>query len=246
MNFKIFFCALALCALTFLASIMACFVGYKLFAPRVYSADLVAIKKGFYKTAESEKKLKNMLAGANAQIETMRRELAEKQNALKKFAEELKAVPTEEARRRINENKILPAMREFNSQRDFMRRFSSEARAKIAKASREENAKLISEIKEEVRKIAASIRAAYIIDSSSNMYASPSRDISAEIIRRLNAEKGGAASGAADSDVNAAKPGESPVNADGAKAPAQSSDLLPDTLRRDADAPDMSEIPSAL
>ena len=246
MNFKVFFGALALCALTFLASVAACFVGYKLFAPRVYSADLVAIKKGFYKTAESEKKLKNMLAGANAQIETMRRELSEKQSAIKKLAEEAKAAPTEEARRRINESKILPAMREFNSQREFMRRFSSEARARIAKASREENAKLTSEIKAEVRKIAASIRAAYIIDSSSNMYAAPARDISAEIIRRLNAGKAGDAAGAEDSGGNAAKPAVGSADSGGAKTPAQASDLLPDSVHNEAGAPDVAELPSAL
>ena len=202
MKIKFVLITFAAMSLTFIASVAACFVGYKLFAPRIYSADVQQIKKQYYKTAEASKRIKDMISGASAQLAQMNKQLNELQKRIKERNDSLKMALTDTERYRINNTEILPMVKELSAQRELAKKFSAEVRQRVTRLAKEENQKLSKEVNEEIARYAVGRLACYVLDSGSNPFCIPTRDISAEIIRRLNAKKA--------PDGGAPKPPEAP------------------------------------
>lgn len=167
-------------------SISATFVLLRLWVPRIYTVNNVKVRQEYKGTTEAKARLVELAKTGNARLAEVRKPLDECSKQIKEIRAKMAKAKTLEERKEIENKELKPCLKEFMTQRDFLTKFTKGLRQKHAEASRDENAKITKQISEVVQTIGKERKATYVFDSTGMFYGNLTRDISAEVIKRLN------------------------------------------------------------
>lgn len=157
-------------------------------AQSVFYVDMAKVYQSFYKAKEAA-------AQINASAETTKNELQKMDEKRQALLKELQAVQekaknpalTKEAQQKILETEGQPKFVELQKIETDMKNISEQARTRLRESAQRIQQVHFEEISKEVEKLAKEKKADFVLAKTICLFAKPEFDLSAELIKRINA-----------------------------------------------------------
>jgi len=176
---------IAVIASLVIAALVA-FVSVQSMVPKIYIADLAKIQNNYWKLKESDDELKAAMEKDNAELNKMNEALENYSQAVQEIRARFDKALSDDERKRIDTDEGTPALKRWQEKRDEMEKFATEARQRHQTQAQAKLQEIRKDIFEAVQILAVGKGATYVLEKGAIFYGSPDRDITDDVIVRLN------------------------------------------------------------
>jgi len=155
-------------------------------APVIYIADYTQIQKNYWKYKELMDEVQRMKEQGDAEVVKLNDKLAELERAAQAIREKFVATTTDAEKRRIDEEEFTPLAQQHQAQQNERNRFTNEANQRIQALLQSKGEEIRLDIFKAVQRVAADKGANYVLEKGSIFFGDPTRDISDDVITRVN------------------------------------------------------------
>jgi len=154
--------------------------------PTIYVADYEKIQMNYQKYKLLEADVQRMKEQGDAEVAKLNEKLAQLEQAAQAIRDKFTAADTAEEKGRIETEEFVPLAQQFQAQQTERTRFTNDANQRIQALIQTKGQEIRRDIFEAVQRVAMEKGATYILEKNSIFYGDPTRDISDEIIERVN------------------------------------------------------------